>query len=91
MLIIIVINIIAIDLLCKSYEGRVAVGPFKKFTCVVGPNGAGKSNLVDAISFVLGVRTRHLRSGRLQDHPWNRNPRPQPDKFSKLVSLITFT
>lgn len=51
----------------KSYEGRVAVGPFLKFTCVVGPNGAGKSNLMDAISFVLGVRTRHLRSERLQD------------------------
>lgn len=51
----------------KSYEGRVHVGPFRKFTCVVGPNGAGKSNLVDAISFVLGVATRHLRGDRLQD------------------------
>lgn len=51
----------------KSYEGQVRVGPFKKFTCVVGPNGAGKSNLMDAISFVLGVRTRHLRSDRLQE------------------------
>ncbi|CAK9111124.1 unnamed protein product [Durusdinium trenchii] len=51
----------------KSYEGQVSVGPFKKFTCVVGPNGAGKSNLMDAVSFVLGVRTRHLRSDRLQE------------------------
>jgi len=51
----------------KSYEGQVRVGPFKKFTCVVGPNGAGKSNLMDAISFVLGVKTRHLRSDRLQE------------------------
>ncbi|CAJ1447716.1 unnamed protein product, partial [Effrenium voratum] len=50
----------------KSYEGQVRVGPFKKFTCVVGPNGAGKSNLMDAISFVLGVSTRHLRGQRLQ-------------------------
>lgn len=51
----------------KSYEGQVRVGPFKKFTCIVGPNGAGKSNLMDAVSFVLGVRTRHLRGDRLQD------------------------
>lgn len=51
----------------KSYEGRVRVGPFRKFTCVVGPNGAGKSNLMDAISFVLGMRGRHLRSERLLD------------------------
>jgi len=49
----------------KSYAGRVRIGPFRRFTCVVGPNGAGKSNLMDAISFVLGVRTRHLRSERL--------------------------
>eukprot|EP00442_Polarella_glacialis_P052232 CAMPEP_0115079296 /NCGR_PEP_ID=MMETSP0227-20121206/18030_1 /TAXON_ID=89957 /ORGANISM="Polarella glacialis, Strain CCMP 1383" /LENGTH=1260 /DNA_ID=CAMNT_0002466785 /DNA_START=62 /DNA_END=3844 /DNA_ORIENTATION=- len=51
----------------KSYEGRVQVGPFRKFTCIVGPNGAGKSNLMDAISFVLGVRTRHLRGDKLAD------------------------
>ena len=37
------------------------IGPFKDFTCVIGPNGAGKSNLMDAISFVLGVRTSQLR------------------------------
>jgi len=51
----------------KSYEGRVRIGPFKKFTCIVGPNGAGKSNLMEAISFVLGVQSRHLRGDRQQD------------------------
>lgn len=45
----------------KSYRGRQVIGPFKKFTAVIGPNGSGKSNLMDAISFVLGVRTAHLR------------------------------
>ncbi|GMH41446.1 hypothetical protein BSKO_09356 [Bryopsis sp. KO-2023] len=48
----------------KSYKGRQYVGPFKDFTAVVGPNGSGKSNLMDAISFVLGVQTDQLR-GRL--------------------------
>eukprot|EP00930_Biecheleria_cincta_P002590 TRINITY_DN103598_c0_g1_i1.p1 TRINITY_DN103598_c0_g1~~TRINITY_DN103598_c0_g1_i1.p1 ORF type:complete len:1252 (-),score=375.66 TRINITY_DN103598_c0_g1_i1:383-4138(-) len=52
----------------KSYGGKIRVGPFKKFTCIVGPNGAGKSNLMEAISFVLGVRSlRHLRSERFLD------------------------
>jgi structural maintenance of chromosome 1 len=37
------------------------------FTCVIGPNGSGKSNLFDAISFVLGVRSAHLRSTQLKD------------------------
>ena len=45
----------------KSYRGRQEIGPFKEFTCVIGPNGSGKSNLMDAISFVLGVKTSQLR------------------------------
>lgn len=45
----------------KSYKGRQTIGPFKNFTAIIGPNGSGKSNLMDAISFVLGIRTQHLR------------------------------
>lgn len=45
----------------KSYQGKHSIGPLKEFTCVIGPNGSGKSNLMDAISFVLGVRTAQLR------------------------------
>ncbi|KAG7384747.1 Structural maintenance of chromosomes protein 1B [Phytophthora pseudosyringae] len=51
----------------KSYGGRHVVGPFQRFTAVVGPNGSGKSNLMDAISFVLGVHSRQLRSNQLRD------------------------
>ena len=51
----------------KSYQGRVNIGPFRKFTCVIGPNGAGKSNLMDALSFVLGVQAKQLRSEKLRD------------------------
>ena len=39
----------------KSYKGHQVIGPFKQFTSIIGPNGSGKSNLMDAISFVLGV------------------------------------
>ena len=45
----------------KSYRGHQHIGPFKAFTAVIGPNGSGKSNLMDAISFVLGVKTTQLR------------------------------
>ena len=45
----------------------VLSGPFHSFTSVIGPNGAGKSNLMDAISFVLGVRSSSLRSSALKD------------------------
>ncbi|KAI0297775.1 cohesin complex subunit psm1 [Multifurca ochricompacta] len=51
----------------KSYRGHQVIGPFKNFTSIIGPNGAGKSNLMDAISFVLGVRSAQLRSSQLRD------------------------
>ncbi|KAL9940643.1 hypothetical protein V8E36_000131 [Tilletia maclaganii] len=51
----------------KSYRGRQTIGPFQSFTAVIGPNGSGKSNLMDAISFVLGVKSSHLRSNQLRD------------------------
>src|SRR5260221_2857249 len=43
------------------------IGPFMNFTSIIGPNGAGKSNLMDAISFVLGVKSAQLRSSQLKD------------------------
>lgn len=51
----------------KSYKGLQSIGPFFNFTAIIGPNGAGKSNLMDAISFVLGVRTGQLRGSQLKD------------------------
>lgn len=52
----------------KSFRGRheVSLGG-SALTAVVGPNGAGKSNLMEAMSFVLGVASRQLRGARLED------------------------
>ncbi|CAI9108943.1 OLC1v1008656C1 [Oldenlandia corymbosa var. corymbosa] len=41
----------------REFQGFQTIGPFYEFTAIIGPNGAGKSNLMDAISFVLGVRS----------------------------------
>ncbi|GJN31482.1 hypothetical protein PR202_gb19887 [Eleusine coracana subsp. coracana] len=51
----------------KSYKGQQTIGPLYDFTAIIGPNGAGKSNLMDAICFVLGVRSSQLRGSRLRD------------------------
>lgn len=40
--------------------------PRRSFTTIIGPNGSGKSNVMDSISFVLGVRTAQLR-GNLKE------------------------
>ena len=52
----------------KSYKGtqHIDFGD-SPFVCVIGPNGAGKSNLMDAISFVLGIKSAQLRSTQLRD------------------------
>lgn len=52
----------------KSYKGSQIVDfGDAPFMCIIGPNGAGKSNLMDAISFVLGVKSAQLRSIQLRD------------------------
>ena len=52
----------------KSYKGTVKVGfGDSSFTSVIGPNGSGKSNLMDSISFVLGIRSSSLRSSAMAD------------------------
>lgn len=52
----------------KSYKGTASVGfGDSSFTSIIGPNGAGKSNMLDAISFVLGIQSSQLRSNQLRD------------------------
>lgn len=52
----------------KSYKGHhlLQFGD-SYFTSIIGPNGSGKSNSMDAISFVLGIKSAHLRSTHLKD------------------------
>jgi structural maintenance of chromosome 1 len=76
----------------KSYKGHQVIGPFKGFTAIIGPNGAGKSNLMDAISFVLGVRSMQLRGAQLKDliYAFDDREREQRGRkaFVKLVYVL---
>ena len=71
----------------KSYAGRTVVGPFDDFTCIIGPNGAGKSNIMDAISFVLGVQSKHLRSSTLKELLYRKDSDAMPARRAS-VKLI---
>ncbi|KAL9049828.1 MAG: hypothetical protein Q9162_007002 [Coniocarpon cinnabarinum] len=52
----------------KSYKGHHALlFGNANWTSIIGPNGSGKSNSMDAISFVLGIKSSHLRSTHLRD------------------------
>lgn len=64
----------------KSYKGTVKVEfGDSDFISIIGPNGSGKSNLMDAMSFVLGVRSSQLRSSVLKDLIYRgKLPNPEP-------------
>ncbi|KAJ3226707.1 Structural maintenance of chromosomes protein 1 [Clydaea vesicula] len=63
------------------YKGVVEIGPFLNFTSIIGPNGSGKSNLMDAISFVLGIKSKDLRSNQLKELIYT--PNIQKDKSKR--------
>eukprot|EP00429_Kryptoperidinium_foliaceum_P067731 CAMPEP_0176050074 /NCGR_PEP_ID=MMETSP0120_2-20121206/24886_1 /TAXON_ID=160619 /ORGANISM="Kryptoperidinium foliaceum, Strain CCMP 1326" /LENGTH=1306 /DNA_ID=CAMNT_0017383505 /DNA_START=96 /DNA_END=4016 /DNA_ORIENTATION=+ len=66
----------------KSYAGVQKIGPFQSFSCIIGPNGSGKSNCMDALSFVLGVQSRDLRSSQMKDLIF----RPPNKRHAKLTA-----
>ncbi|KAG7634419.1 P-loop containing nucleoside triphosphate hydrolase [Arabidopsis suecica] len=74
----------------KSYKGHQLVGPFKDFTAIIGPNGSGKSNLMDAISFVLGVRTGQLRGSQLKDLIYAFDDRDKEQKGRKAFVRLVY-
>ena len=58
----------------KSYAGEKQIGPFHhRFSAIVGPNGSGKSNLIDALLFVFGYRTKKLRLNKISELIHNSN------------------
>ncbi|XP_954442.1 SMC (structural maintenance of chromosome) protein (type 1), putative [Theileria annulata] len=73
----------------KSYFGTVLIDKFASFNAVIGPNGSGKSNLMDAISFVLCIRTSTLRGSNLRDLI-NKVPDPS-DPLDKRFAYVALT
>ena len=69
-------------------KGKQTIGPFKKFTSIIGPNGSGKSNLMDAISFVLGVQSQQLRGSTLRDLVYAYDVQDAQEKRTASVCLV---
>ena len=68
----------------KSFAERTVVPLLPGVTAVVGPNGSGKSNLVEAIRFVIGARTRRLRGGGPEDLVFQGAPGRRPAGFAEV-------
>ncbi len=50
----------------KSFRRQVVVPFHPGFTAIIGENGTGKSNIFDALTFVMGRRSRALRAERME-------------------------
>jgi structural maintenance of chromosome 1 len=72
----------------RSYKGHQVIGPFKQFTSIIGPNGSGKSNLMDAISFVLGVQSAQLRGAALRDLVYSFDLADKDERRTAYVKLV---
>ncbi len=72
----------------KSFKRKTAI-PFPTgFSVVTGPNGAGKSNVVDAFSFVLGIRSsREIRADKGEDLIYGGSKTKENSDYA-LVSLV---
>ena len=68
----------------KSFAERTVLPILPGVTAVVGPNGSGKSNLVEAIRFVAGARTRRLRGGGPEDLVFQGAPGRRPAGFAEV-------
>ena len=58
----------------KSFQGEHCIGPFMNLTGIIGPNGGGKSNILDAMSYALGMTStqmRHTQVAQLINRPEN--------------------
>ncbi len=51
----------------KSFAEPVGIDFASRMTGIVGPNGCGKSNLVDAVRWVMGESSRHIRATNLTE------------------------
>ena len=51
----------------KSFAEPVDIDFASRMTGIVGPNGCGKSNIVDAMRWVMGESSRHIRATNLEE------------------------
>jgi len=70
----------------KSFR-RLSLDFFPGFTAIVGENGTGKSNLLEAIMFALGRRSRGLRAERLE-HLLHTPPGGNPVEEAEVTIVL---
>ncbi len=71
----------------KSFGRRTSIPFYPGFTAIVGENGTGKSNILEAITFVMGYRSRELRAGRLE-HLLHTSPKGETVPVAEVALFL---
>ena len=71
----------------KSFVDTTIINISNDRTGVVGPNGCGKSNIIDAVKWVMGDTSKHIRGGSLEDVIFNGTDTRKPNDYA-FVELI---
>ena len=68
---------------------------FQNFSSIVGPNGSGKSNVIDAMLFVFGYRSKMIRTKKVSQLIHNSENHQNVQSctvavhFQKIVDLVS--
>ena len=75
----------------KSFVDKTEISLSAKRTAIIGPNGCGKSNIIDAVKWVLGETSKHIRGDNIDDVIFNGTDTRKPHDYANVELLFSNT
>ena len=75
----------------KSFVDKTEIKLSAKRTGIIGPNGCGKSNIIDAVKWVLGESSKHIRGDSLDDVIFNGTDTRKQNDYANVELLFSNT
>jgi len=75
----------------KSFVDKTEIKLSEKRTGIIGPNGCGKSNIIDAVKWVLGESSKHIRGENLDDVIFNGTDTRKQNDYANVELLFSNT
>jgi len=75
----------------KSFVDKTELILSHKRTAIIGPNGCGKSNIIDAVKWVLGETSKHIRGDNIDDVIFNGTETRKPNDYANVELLFSNT
>ena len=75
----------------KSFVDKTEIKLSAKRTGIIGPNGCGKSNIIDAVKWVLGESSKHIRGDNLDDVIFNGTDTRKQNDYANVELLFSNT